>query len=45
MFTFTAVPNPTKRNIQLFEALKRLARALLVLSVLLVPAAAWAQVL
>ena len=51
MFTFTAFPKRTKHNVHLREessaALKRPARylALLVLSVLLVPAAAWAQVL
>ncbi|HET7285902.1 MAG TPA: carboxypeptidase-like regulatory domain-containing protein, partial [Pyrinomonadaceae bacterium] len=51
MFTFTAFPKRTKHNAHLSAessaALKRSARylALLVLSVLLVPAAAWAQVL
>lgn len=45
MFTFTTFPNRTKRNTHLCEALKQTTRALLVLSVLLLPAAAWAQVL
>src|SRR6185295_14589378 len=40
MFTFTAFPKRTKRNTHLLHYLP-----LLVLSVLLVPAAAWAQVL
>src|SRR6185436_14013177 len=40
MFTFTAFPKRTKRNIHLLHYLTGL-----VLSVLLVPAAAWAQVL
>src|SRR5215217_7538633 len=49
MFTFTAFPKRTKRNAHLREessaALKARYPALLVLSVLLVPAVAWAQVL
>ncbi len=45
MFTFTAFPKRTKRNTQLPEKSPVRYLAPLVLSLLLVPAAAWAQVL